>query len=79
MVKMNNHSESEDFQISKLNEFFLVADRIRKTGRNATLCKVSTNSKVSQTLAATAPVSPFQQAAGKRLSPTDLLLWSLRL
>jgi hypothetical protein len=25
----------EDLQISKLNEFFLVADRIRKTGRGA--------------------------------------------
>jgi hypothetical protein len=34
MVKMNNHSESEDLQISKLNEFFLVADRIRKVGRS---------------------------------------------
>jgi len=32
MVKMNNHSEPEDFQISKLNEFFLVADKIRKAG-----------------------------------------------
>lgn len=28
MVKMNIHSELEDLQISKLNEFFLVADRI---------------------------------------------------
>jgi hypothetical protein len=34
MVKMNNHLEPEDFQISKLNEFFLVADRIRKAGRS---------------------------------------------
>jgi hypothetical protein len=34
MVKMNNHSEPEDLQISKLNEFFLVADRIRKAGRS---------------------------------------------
>ncbi len=35
MVKMNNHSEPEDLQISKLNEFFLVADRIRKAGCSA--------------------------------------------
>jgi hypothetical protein len=35
MVKMNNHSELEDLQISKLNEFFPVADRIRKVGRSA--------------------------------------------
>ncbi len=35
MVKMKNHSELEDSQISKLNEFFLVADRIRKAGRNS--------------------------------------------
>jgi hypothetical protein len=35
MVKMNNHSEPEDFQISKLNEFFLVANRIQKAGRSA--------------------------------------------
>jgi hypothetical protein len=35
MVKMNIHSESKDLQISKLNEFFLVADRIRKAGRSA--------------------------------------------
>jgi len=35
MVKTNNHSESEDLQISKFNEFFLVADRIRKAGRSA--------------------------------------------
>jgi hypothetical protein len=33
MVKTNISSESEDIQISKLNEFFLVADRIRKAGR----------------------------------------------
>jgi hypothetical protein len=35
MVKMKNHSELEDSQISKLNEFFLVADRIRKARRSA--------------------------------------------
>jgi hypothetical protein len=35
MLKMNNHSEPEDFQISKLNEFFLVADRIQKAERSA--------------------------------------------
>ncbi len=35
MVKMINHSKPEDFQISKLNEFFLVADRIRKAKRSA--------------------------------------------
>jgi hypothetical protein len=35
MVKMKNHSELEDSQISKLNEFFLVGDRIRKAGHNA--------------------------------------------
>jgi hypothetical protein len=35
MAKMKNHSEPEDSQISKLNEFFLVADRIRKAGRNS--------------------------------------------
>ncbi|CAK9205150.1 unnamed protein product [Sphagnum troendelagicum] len=35
MVKMNLHSESEDPQIQRLNEFFLVADRIRKAGRSA--------------------------------------------
>jgi hypothetical protein len=34
MVKMNLHSEFEDPQIQRLNEFFLVADRIRKAGRN---------------------------------------------
>jgi hypothetical protein len=34
MVKMKNHSEPEDSQISKLNEFFLVADRIRKARRS---------------------------------------------
>ncbi|CAM6031017.1 unnamed protein product [Sphagnum balticum] len=34
MVKMNTYSESEDLQISKLNEFFLVADRIKKVGRS---------------------------------------------
>ncbi|CAK9872121.1 unnamed protein product [Sphagnum jensenii] len=34
MVKMKNHSELEDTQISKLNECFLVADGIRKAGRN---------------------------------------------
>jgi hypothetical protein len=34
MVKMKNHSELEDSQISKLNEFFLVADRIQKAGRS---------------------------------------------
>jgi hypothetical protein len=34
MVKMNNHSEHEDSQISKLNEFFIVADRIRKVRHN---------------------------------------------
>jgi hypothetical protein len=34
MVKMNNHSDPEDLQISKLNEFFLVTDRIRKVGRS---------------------------------------------
>jgi len=32
MVKMKNHSKHEDSQISKLNEFFFVADRIRKAG-----------------------------------------------
>jgi len=35
MVKMKNHSELEDSQISKLNECFLVADRIRKAGRSS--------------------------------------------
>jgi hypothetical protein len=35
MVKMNIHLESEDLQISKLNEIFLVADRIKKAGRSA--------------------------------------------
>jgi hypothetical protein len=35
MVKMKIYSESKDLQISKLNEFFLVADRIRKAGRGA--------------------------------------------
>jgi hypothetical protein len=34
MVKMENHSELEDSQISKLNECLLVADRIRKAGRS---------------------------------------------
>jgi hypothetical protein len=34
MVKMNIHSESEDPQISRLNEFFFVVNRIRKVGRN---------------------------------------------
>ncbi|CAK9205216.1 unnamed protein product [Sphagnum troendelagicum] len=34
MVKMNNHSEPEDPQISKLNEFILVADRIQKAWRS---------------------------------------------
>jgi hypothetical protein len=34
MVKMKNRSELEDSQISKLNEFFLVADRIWKAGRS---------------------------------------------
>ncbi len=34
MVKSNISSELEDFQTSKLNEFFLVADRIRKVSRN---------------------------------------------
>lgn len=32
---MNIHSELEDLQISKLNEFFLMADRIQKAGRGA--------------------------------------------
>ncbi|CAK9215899.1 unnamed protein product [Sphagnum troendelagicum] len=32
MVKMKINSEFEDLQISRLNEFFLVADRIRKAG-----------------------------------------------
>jgi hypothetical protein len=32
---MINHSKPEDFQISKLNEFFLVADRIWKAKRSA--------------------------------------------
>jgi hypothetical protein len=35
MVKMNLHSEPEDPQLQRLNEFLLVADRIRKGGRNA--------------------------------------------
>ncbi len=35
MVKSNISSEFEDFQISKLNEFFFVADKIKKAGRNA--------------------------------------------
>ncbi|CAK9864430.1 unnamed protein product [Sphagnum jensenii] len=34
MVKMNLHSEFEDLQIQKLNEFLLVSDRIRKAGRS---------------------------------------------
>jgi hypothetical protein len=35
MVKMKIHSELDDSKISKLNEFFLVADRIRKAGRSS--------------------------------------------
>ncbi len=35
MVKMNIQSEPENLQISKLNEFLLVADRIRKAGHSA--------------------------------------------
>jgi hypothetical protein len=35
MVKMKNHSEPEDSKISKLNEFFLVADRIWKARRSS--------------------------------------------
>jgi len=35
MVKMKIRSEFEDLQISKLNEFFLVANRIRKARRGA--------------------------------------------
>lgn len=35
MAKMKNHSEPEDSQISKLNEFLFVADRIRKAGCSA--------------------------------------------
>jgi hypothetical protein len=35
MVKMKNHSELEDSQISKPNECFLVVDRIRKAGRSS--------------------------------------------
>jgi hypothetical protein len=35
MVKMNIHLEFEDLQISKLNELFLVAARIKKAGRSA--------------------------------------------
>jgi hypothetical protein len=35
MVKMKNHSELEDSQISKLNEFFLVANKIRKARRSS--------------------------------------------
>jgi hypothetical protein len=34
MVKMNLHSEFEDFHIQRLNEFLLVVDRIRKARRN---------------------------------------------
>jgi hypothetical protein len=37
MVKMKNRLELEDSQISKLNEFFLIADRIRKAGRSSRL------------------------------------------
>ncbi len=32
---MNIHSEADDLEISRLNEFFLVADMIRKAGRSA--------------------------------------------
>jgi len=35
MVKMNLHSKHEDPHLQKLNEFLLVADRIRKVGRSA--------------------------------------------
>jgi hypothetical protein len=35
MVKMKINSEYKDLQISRLNEFFLVVDRIRKAGRGA--------------------------------------------
>jgi len=35
MVKMKINSEFKDLQISKLNEFFLMADRIRKVGCGA--------------------------------------------
>jgi len=35
MVKMKINSEFEDLQISRLNEFFLVANKIRKAGRGA--------------------------------------------
>jgi hypothetical protein len=35
MVKMNIHSEFNDFQISRFNEFFLVADMIRKARHSA--------------------------------------------
>jgi hypothetical protein len=35
MVKMNIHSKPDDLHISRLNEFFLVADRIRKAGHNS--------------------------------------------
>jgi hypothetical protein len=34
MVKMKIHSESKDLQISRLNEFFLMANRIRKARRD---------------------------------------------
>ncbi|CAK9228719.1 unnamed protein product [Sphagnum troendelagicum] len=35
MVKMNIHSKYDDLQNSRLNDLFLVADMIRKAGRNA--------------------------------------------
>jgi hypothetical protein len=35
MVKMKISSDSKDQQISKLNKFFLVVNRIQKVGRDA--------------------------------------------
>ncbi|CAM6013460.1 unnamed protein product [Sphagnum balticum] len=68
MVKTKINSECEDLQISRLNEFFLVADRIRKAGRDVRqgLGKFKC-SKPN-------PSPPPRQATRFRLSPTVPLI-----
>jgi hypothetical protein len=72
MVKMTKGLDLEAIQISKLNEYFLVADKIRKVGRNT--CQK--NDKLHRKLlnlngGSGAPSSPIPKSSGSSDSTSN--------
>ncbi len=74
MVKMKIHSKSKDPQISRLNEFFLVANRIWKAGRGMRQSFGKFKCNNLNPNGGGGAELPLRQATKTRLLPTDPLI-----